>query len=278
MRDAVRDYRSKFYLCLLLCCLANLATVQAQQMPLTHGERVDYDLYFKWGLLMPKAGVATLSVKEAQYEGNPVWNYRLLFRSLGMIDKVYSMRDTMDCVFSQESRLLLGSKRTNEGGYYSVDKLLFNYKGNSKISVRSQRFNRVEMRIDTVLTAQGYVFDMLGATMYLRALDWMSMSINDEFPFFIAVGRDVVKARFRYSGQQIVEHGDVKYRTRHFYIDIYDEAFTQVKAAAEVWIGDDENHIPIKIRAKLKIGAAEVYYKDGYNLRYPLSCRILVEK
>ena len=33
------------------------------------------------------------------------------------------------------------------------------------------------------------------------------------------------------------------------------------------WIGDDENHIPVKIRAKLKIGAAEVYYKDSYNLR-----------
>lgn len=278
MRDVVWDYRSKFYFCLLLCCLVSLATVQAQQMPLTHGERVDYDLYFKWGLLMPKAGVATLSVKETQYEGQPAWNYRLLFRSLGMIDKVYSMRDTMDCVFSQESRLLLGSKRTNEGGYYSVDKLLFTYKGDSKISVRSQRFNRVEMRIDTVLTAEGYVFDMLGATMYLRALDWTNMSMNDEFPFFIAIGRDVVKARFRYSGQQIVEHGDAKYRTRHFYIDIYDEAFTQAKAAAEVWIGDDENHIPIKIRAKLKIGAAEVYYKDGYNLRYPLSCRILVEK
>lgn len=46
----------------------------------------------------------------------------------------------------------------------------------------------------------------------------------------------------------------MKYRTRHFYIDIYDDAFTQSKEAAEIWIGDDENHIPIKIRAKLKIG------------------------
>ena len=50
------------------------------------------------------------------------------------------------------------------------------------------------------------------------------------------------------------------------------------KEAAEVWIGDDENHIPVKIRAKLKIGAAEVYYKDSYNLRAPLTCRIVVQK
>ena len=92
------------------------------------------------------------------------------------------------------------------------------------------------------------------------------------------VGRELVNARFRYTGQQIVEHKEAKFRTRHFYIDIYDEAFSQAKEAAEVWIGDDENHIPVKIRAKLKIGAAEVYYKDSYNLRAPLTCRIVVQK
>ena len=112
--------------------------------------------------------------------------------------------------------------------------------------------------------AKGRVFDMLGATMYLRSLDWRTMSYGAEFPFMIAIGRELVNARFRY--------------TRHFYIDIYDEAFSQAKEAAEVWIGDDENHIPVKIRAKLKIGAAEVYYKDSYNLRAPLTCRIVVQK
>ena len=98
---------------------------------------------------------------------------------------------------------------------------------------------------------------MLSATMYLRSLDWSRLQMGDERPFLIAVGRDVVHAAFRYEGQQVIEREGVKYRTRHFYVDVYDEAFTQSKAAGEVWIGDDENHIPIKIRAKLKIGAAE---------------------
>ena len=122
------------------------------------------------------------------------------------------------------------------------------------------------------------MFDMLGATMYLRALDWDKMSYGDTFPFLIAIGRDLVNVSYRYSGQQIVERGDAKYRTRHFYIDIIDEAFTQNKEAAEVWIGDDQNHLPIKIRAKLKIGAAEVYYNSSYNLRYPLDCRVVFPK
>ena len=56
------------------------------------------------------------------------------------------------------------------------------------------------------------------------------------------------------------------------------DAFTQSKAAGEIWVGDDDNRIPIKIRAKLKIGAAEVYFKSAKGLRYPLSCEVKLKK
>lgn len=250
----------------------------AQTLPLSHGERVDYELYFKWGLIMSRAGLATLSVKETEYQGAPSWHYNLLFRTSGVIEKVFSMRDTMDCFYSKEPRLLFSSKRTNEGDYYLIDDLRFDYPKPDEVRIHSHRYTLKATKIDTTLVGKGRVFDMLGATMYLRSLDWQVMGYGAEFPFVIAIGRDLVNARFRYTGQQIVEHKGAKYRTRHFYIDIYDEAFTQAKEAAEVWIGDDENHIPVKIRAKLKIGAAEVYYKDSYNLRAPLTCRIVVQK
>ncbi|SEF72321.1 DUF3108 domain-containing protein [Parabacteroides chinchillae] len=279
----VPECRSRVYLyILLLLLIGGVGYIRAQGLPtnryFTHGERVDYDLYFKWGILMPKAGLATLSIKDSKYEGNSSWHYRLLFRTSGMMEKVFKMRDTIDCHFSyDDARLLFSSKRTNEGDYYLIDNLSFSY-NEGNVSVRSHRYNLKTTKIDTILTAQGRMFDMLGATMYLRALDWDKMSYGDTFPFLIAIGRDLVNVSYRYSGQQIVERGDAKYRTRHFYIDIIDEAFTQNKEAAEVWIGDDQNHLPIKIRAKLKIGAAEVYYNSSYNLRYPLDCRVVFPK
>lgn len=267
---------------LLVCCCSvgdSVAQCQSLGHVLHHGERVDYDLYFKWGLLMPKAGLATLSVKESEYKGQPSWCYRLLFRTSGVIEKVYKMRDTLDCHFSRtKAQLLFSTKRSDEKDYYQVDDLTFDYSGD-KITARSLRYTPTRTKIDTLLTAtSSCMYDMLGATMYLRSIDWQQIKRGDEFPFCIAIGRDVVNACFRYTGQQIVERGDAKYSTRHFYIDIIDEAFTQSKAAAEVWIGDDENHLPVKIRAKLKIGAAEVYYKEGFNLRYPLTCRFELEQ
>ena len=266
---------------ILLCCLFGCLSLVAQDIPVSRfqpGEKVNYQLYFKWGLIMAKAGEASLTVDKASFQNQPAWQYSLLFRTNGIFEQIYRMRDTMACFYTYDKGLLqYSSKHSDEGDYYSVDELTFAYQ-NDKAHIHSKRYTPTRTKIDTTLIVEGNVHDMLSATMYLRSLDWSRLQMGDERPFLIAVGRDVVHAAFRYEGQQVIEREGVKYRTRHFYVDVYDEAFTQSKAAGEVWIGDDENHIPIKIRAKLKIGAAEVYYQSSENLKYPFSCGISVSK
>ncbi|MDO4755127.1 MAG: DUF3108 domain-containing protein [Parabacteroides sp.] len=272
-----------FRLLLIYSFLLCMITVKAQEIPVLQrfapGEEVQYELYFKLGILMPRAGLATLSIQDTKYENQPAYLYRLLFQTSGIIERIYKMRDTIDCHFSPDMLLLQSEKRVNENDYYLVDNLRFSY-DKDQIKARSHRYTLTQTKIDTLLVAEEpYMFDMLAATLYLRSLDWHKMKSGDRFPFQVAIGRDIVNISFRYTGQQIVEQSDeIKYRTRHFYIDIYDEAFTQSKAAAEVWIGDDENHLPIKIRAKLKIGAAEVHYKTSKGLRYPLSSQVEIKE
>ena len=269
-------WASKWVLSAIIIGCALVSGLRAQPLPLSHGERIDYDLYFKWGVIMSKAGLATFSVRNASERVGSPWRYTLLFRSSGVVERFFPMRDTIDCHYSADHRLLYSSKRTNDGDYYSVDELDFNYGKDDSVAIHSLRYTLKATKIDTLLMSRNPVFDLLGATMHLRSLDWSALSYGAEFPFTVAIGCDLVNARFRYTGQQIVEHQGFKYRTRHFYIDIYDEAFTQAKEAAEVWMGDDANHIPVKVRAKLRIGAAEAYYRDSFNRQAPLSCRVAI--
>ncbi|WP_455640847.1 DUF3108 domain-containing protein [Parabacteroides sp.] len=265
------------FLLFTLCVAGRAQTIPAKER-FSSGEEVHYEMYFKWGLLMPRAGQATLSIRDTRYEGESACHYRLLFRTQGMFEKVFPMRDTIDCYFSPAMLLLRSEKRVNENDYYLIDDLKFSY-ADGKTTAHSHRYTPSRTKIDTMIVSEQYMFDMLGATMYLRSLDWDRMKNGDEFPFHVVIGRDRINISFRYTGQAIVERSEtLKYRTRHFYIDIYDDVFTQSKAAAEIWIGDDENHIPVKIRAKLKIGAAEVYYKSSKGLRYPLTSRVVIPK
>lgn len=228
---------------------------------------------------MPKAGGAVATMHDSTYDGKPAWHYELLFYSSGMVDRMFRVRDTIDSYFSrQQPTPLFSSKRSLEGGYYQIDEINFLGKKEGKNAVHSLRRSKHHVKIDSVMYTDKCVTDILGALTHIRTLDWTKMEINDEVKVSVIMGRDMIPVSYRYAGQQVIDRGNVKYRTRLFYVDVYDESFTQSKESAEVWIGDDANHLPIKIRAKLKIGAAEAYFSDSKNLKHPLTCRIVVPK
>jgi hypothetical protein len=282
---AWEEYGFKRFFCALLVVLSLAAGSKSDAQSCAwntmfhHGEHITYDLYFKWGILMPKAGQAHFTVKDTEYDNRKAWEYQLMFHTTGMIDKVFKMGDTLTTWFTPECQIIFSDKRTEEGGYYLLDQMAFTPAPDNQTSVHSFRAARSGTKIDTTLIVEGCVYDMMAVMMYLRSIAWDKLKIKDEFPFRVVVGRDVVNGRFRYTGQSVVvppEEESVKYRTHHFFIDIYDAAFEQSREAAEVWVGDDANRIPIRVRAKLKIGAAEVHFKSSSNLRHPLSSRIVI--
>lgn len=268
------------FLILILACLGQAVNAQCA-LPsglFSDKETINYEVYFKWGILMPKAGTASAVMHKSTYNNETAWKYQLLAHSSGMVDKFFSVRDTVDTYFSYtKPSVLFSEKRTNEGGYYQLDRLTFLTKDN-KPAVQSFRRSVSAVKIDSLMYGEHCIYDMLGALTFIRAIDWKNMQMGDEVFSNVAMGKDMIKVCYRYRGQQILERGGAKYKTRFFVLDVYDESFTQSKESVEVWIGDDENHIPIKIRAKLKIGAAEAYYQSSANLKHPLSCRFVMPK
>lgn len=242
-------------------------------MSLNRGEEAVYDVYFKWGILMPRAGEARLSFG-ATGDGRGTSRYQMSFATTRFFDAIYKMRDTLRCYYAPDFSLLHAVKYADEGGYFLTDELAFSYT-NAQTAVRSHRYTPIATKIDTqLISSSGCVFDMFGTVFYLRTLDWNRLKAGDRVTPKVAIGRDLVRIVCSYQGRAIVEREHHKYRTHRFTVDIYDDTFEQSKSATEIWIGDDDNHLPIKIRSKLKIGAAEIYYKSSTNLKTPLRCLV----
>jgi hypothetical protein len=258
-------------------CISQLPAQNKMFLPsLKSGEKVNYDLYFKWGVVMMRAGEAVFSYKNNPSVPDITSQYRMTFKTAKFFDGIFKMRDTLDCYFNDECKLIYSRKGSDEGGYYLIDELRFKH-GTDSVEIHSKRYTPATLKIDTAMTASGEAVDMLGAIFLLRGIDRTKLQANDKFPMTVAIGRDLVKIMFIYHNQAIVEHNKVKYNTRYFKIDIYDDAFESSKTSAEVWIGDDENFLPVKVRSKLKLGYAEVYYKNSSGLAHPLSCRIEIK-
>ncbi|MDR0575500.1 MAG: DUF3108 domain-containing protein [Tannerella sp.] len=263
---------------LFVCCLhvtAQKTGMQSSAMSL--GENSVYEAYFKWGLIMSRAGEASFSYDRDHSVSGASSCYSLHFRTTKFFDNFFKMRDTISAYYDNDNRLVYSIKKSDEGDYYSVDELKFkSEEENTKI--HSRRYASSRIKIDTTLTVTGDVTDLLGVVYYLRGINRNKLRHGDTFPLTAAIGRDLVKMRFIYQNQSVVDRGNVKYNTCYFKIDIFDEAFESASASAEVWIGDDDNFLPIKVRAKLKIGYAEIYYKNSSNPAHPLKCRIEIKK
>jgi len=245
-----------------------------QSTAINYGESISYDIYFKWGLIMPRAGDALFSFNKDNSVSQASSRYEMSFKTAKFFDSFFKMRDTLACYYADDKKIMYSRKGSDEGGYYSVDELTFNYE-NDKTSIHSLRYTPSRVRIDTVLTIEsGDVTDLLGALFYLRNIDYSKLRGGETYPITVAIGRDLVKVQFVYQHQAIVEHGKAKYNTLYFKMNIYDDAFESTSASAEVWVGNDENFLPVKVRSKLKIGYAEIYYKESSNLAHPLKCRI----
>jgi hypothetical protein len=264
-----------FFVC-YLCSLQMEAQGKKLFSTMQHGEKVTYDIYFKWGPIMPRAGDATFSYHKDESVAKAFSCYRMQFKTAKFFDNFFRIRDTLSTYYNEHNDLVYSLKCTDEGGYYSVDKLTFAH-GGENTKIHSLRYTPSRVKIDTTLTAVGDVTDLLGAIYYLRGLGCTKLQSGDTYPLTVAIGRDLVKIQFTYRNQAIVDRGNVKFNTRYFVIDIYDEAFESTKTSAEVWVGDDDNFLPIKVRSKLKIGYAEVFYKESSNLAHPLKCRIEVK-
>jgi len=261
------------FISLFLTCYVTTNSQTAIPKSLNPNEAVTFDVNFKWGLIMTRAGEAVISFKRDSLVRDASWRYQLLFKTTKFYDNFFTMRDTLSSFYNDESQIVFSSKRTDDGGYYSIDELSFTYE-DLQTKIHSIRYTKTRVKIDTMLICDSFVTDMLGAFFYLRGINRLNIKSGDVFNAITAIGRDLIKISFNYHGRTVIDRGGEKYNTCYFKVDIHDSAFESSHAAAEVWVSDDDNFIPVKIRSKLKIGYAEIYYKSASSLAHPFSSKI----
>jgi hypothetical protein len=137
-----------------------------------------------------------------------------------------------------------------------------------------KRFRPNRAMLDTFMTANAAGYDMLSMLLFVREWDYDAMAVGTATKIVIFFGADQTHITIRYTGKQTIEVGKHRYKTLKLNLDLVDKAFTTSKDAVEIWLGDDQNRAPIRIKAKLKIGAMEGELTGAKNLKYPFDAQI----
>jgi len=257
--------------------LLSLIAVQATDFPFRGGEKLTFDIHYKYGLIMLKAGSANFNVMENKYNDTNSSLLTLDFKTTSFFDKIFKMRDTLRSVITENLQPLHHIKNVHEGNYQFTDEMFFNKFSATYTEIRSRRESQQLVRFDTIISLNAVCYDILSLIPYICSLDFSQQGVAQEKTVSIFSGRDKISVTIRNEGQSIVERSDtLKYKTYKIALDFTDSNFNESKNAIEIWMSDDKNKIPVKIRAKLRIGAVEVYLTSWENLKYPLSSEIKI--
>lgn len=253
-----------------------LQPLSAGDLPF-NGEKIYFDIKYKYGLVMLKAGSAEYQINRTRYEGIPAYKTDLNFKTGSFFDKIFKIRDTLYSYVDSDIKPLYYVRILNEGSTHYREEIRFNSFGSDYSEVKSMRKSEGEVKFDTLLVSNTHGFDFLSIFSYIRTIDLSTIPLESTRNIAMFAGRKRINIVMRFRGQSILEKSDyLKYRTYKLELDIADEVFNESKNSIEAWFSDDQNRIPLKIKAKLKIGAAEIDYKSHKGLKYPFLSEVRI--
>ncbi|MDL2322468.1 DUF3108 domain-containing protein [Bacteroidales bacterium OttesenSCG-928-A17] len=260
------------------CCLLLLATsTLGNELPYQDGELLNFDIRYKYGLVMVKAGTAKYGIKEDKYEGETAYRTDIAFKTSSFFDKVFKIRDTLTSYTNIKADPMYYSRYVHEGNTNYKEVARFKTFSQNRTEVHVVRGTEAGVKFDTLLVTDNQGFDLLSVFTHMRVWDFSSIPMGTTRNLVIFTGRKQTHVIIRFKGQSILEKSEtLKYKTYKVELDITDVAFSESKNAMEAWISDDENHIPLKIKAKLKVGAMEVELSNYKGLKYPLSSEVRI--
>lgn len=211
------------------------------------------------------AGYATLTVKEDVRAGKKVFHAIGQGYTTGITKVFFKVEDNYESFFDKETgHPYQYVRKINEGGYKKHEVGFFN-DANNTINVKDYK-NKTDKSYNT----PEHVQDILSTFYYLRnypTIDKLKVGEAVEIQMFF--DGEVTKFRLKYLGNQDL---DTKFGTIPCMIfRPYVQAGRVFKEqeSLTVWISNDDNKIPVSIKASLAIGSLKADLEAFKGLKYP---------
>ena len=237
----------KKYILLIFVLLFTTKTFcQEKQVAFKGGEWLRYKMSYS-GFL--RAGSAILEVEEKEYNGKKVFYTKGTGWTSGMIKWFFEVDDKYESFFDKDSiKPYLFKRKIDEGGYKKHRITSFNYDYNTAY------IQDFILQKDTTVTFSK-VQDMLSSFYYLRNKDVSKLKTGDEIKLDMFMDSQIYPFKLRFLGKEILKTKFGKVKTLIFRPLVQSGRVFKAQESVTIWITDDLNKIPIKMKADLAVGS-----------------------
>lgn len=232
-------------------------------------ERVSRDKSFRDGenlLYVVKfgpivGGNASLVLKQEYFNNKLVFHARGEAKTVGLAEKLYSVKDVFESFFDMHTLLPYKSIRdVKEGNYRKHEEALFNHHGNTVYCSRK----------DTLVTIPQNTLDMMSLLYYIRSIDLQNMKKGDVLRTVTFFDEELFPFDIRFKGTEVIKTKYGKIRCYRFDPVVEPGRMFESEDDMTIWISADRNLIPIKVKFNLVVGSLHMELNEYSNLKFPL--------
>ncbi|MDX1278051.1 DUF3108 domain-containing protein [Oceanihabitans sediminis] len=214
-----------------------------------------------------KAGNATLTVKEDQIKGRPVYHVVGKGWTTGAIKWFFKVKDRYESYFDKQTLLPYRFIRNiDEGGHTKDIEIHFDQK-NQKAYVHNKKYHEKSV-IDTKPNVQ----DMVSMYYYLRnKIDIASLKVGDEIHTDMFFDEENYGFKLKYLGEEIISTKFGKVQTVKFRPYVMAGRVFKEEESLTLWVSKDKNKVPLRIKADLAVGSLRSDLEAFKGLKYPFN-------
>lgn len=250
------DMRKLIFLFLILITTVALAQGQA------FGDGEWFKFRVHYGIVT--AGYATLEVNNANLNGKEVFHIVGEGRTTGVSRWFFNVEDYYQSYIDKKKDVPYRFIRKIDEGGYTKD-LQIDFNRETKVALVHNK----ERDIKEWVTFNKDAHDMVSAFYYLRnAVDIKTVKVGDTFDMDMFFDKDSYRFRLKFLGREILRTKFGKINTLIFRPYVEAGRVFKEKESLTVWVTDDENKIPLLIKAELAVGSLKATLTEFKGLQH----------
>ncbi|MDH5603373.1 MAG: DUF3108 domain-containing protein [Cyclobacteriaceae bacterium] len=228
------------------------------------GEVMEYKVEFSF----LDAGVARMVIadKLQKINGRSCYKIDVFGHTTGITDFFMHVKDTWGTFLDSTSIMPHRSYRILEEGKYKKHEIVYYNQLGKKAEVHNYSYKRGYWVEPEEFEIPHYVHDMVSGYYYLRLLDFDSLDEGDIVQLDGFLEDTVYNFKIRYLGKGKLKTDLGEINSLILSPIMPENSLFDGENSIKVWISDDRNKVPLKVKASMFLGAVEVNissYKQG---------------
>lgn len=228
-----------------------------------NGERLKFRLSYSSFLT---AGYATLEVKSDFLKNKDVFHIVGKGKTTGMISWFFKVKDRYETYMYKENLLPYRFIRNiDEGGYIKDKEIYFDHKAKKALVINKKK--KTQKTYNTKESVQ----DLLSSLYYLRNKDVSNLKIGDQLTLNMFFDEENVPMKLKFLGRESIKTKFGKINTLKFRPLVQSGRVFKEEESVTVWVSDDVNKIPLRIKASLAVGSLRADLHSYKGLANPIN-------